>query len=85
MALGAAAVLATRGPPVFAMHKLGKTINARFGNNDHAAAIPAIAAIGPTARDVLLAAKAHAAIPAAAGFNFNSDAIDEHGTIRLFQ
>src|SRR4051794_26878384 len=79
MTVGPHAVLATFGAPLFAVSEQGKRIDARFGDHDDAAAIAAIAAIRTAAGDVFFAAKAHAAIPAAAGFYFNGDAIDEHG------
>ena len=79
VALRAAAVLAALGPPVLAMRERGEAVDARLGDDDDAAAVAAVAAVGPAARDVLLAAEAHAAIAAAAGFDFDGDAIDEHG------
>src|SRR5690606_21171429 len=64
--------------PVLAMHELGQAVDARLRDNDHAAAVAAVAAVRPAPRDVLLTAKAHAAIAAAAGFHIDGDAINEH-------
>ena len=86
--LGVAAVaIASRcrarrvGAPLFAMRERGEPIDARLGDHDDAAAVAAVAAVGPAARHVLLAAEAHAAVAAAAGFDFDGDAIDEHGGV----
>ena len=79
VAIGAAAVLAALRSPVFAMRQGGEAVDARLGHHDDAAAVAAVAAVGPAARHVLLAAEAHAAVAAAAGFDFDGDAIDEHG------
>src|SRR4051812_23094169 len=72
-------MLAAIGPPLLTMGEGREGIDARLGDHDDAAAIAAIAAIGSAARDVFLAAKAHAAITAIAGFDFDGDAVDEHG------
>ena len=73
-------MLAAFGAPLFAVSEQGERIDARFGDHDDAAAVAAVAAIGATARDVFFATEAHAAITAAAGFDFDGDAIDEHGS-----
>src|SRR4051812_25770045 len=78
MAVRAASVLAALGSPSLAMPKRRKAVDALFRNHDHAAAVAAVAAVRPAARDVLLAPKTHAAIATPAGFDFDSDAIDEH-------
>ena len=82
VALLAAAMLAAFGAPLFAVGQDGQAIDAGLGNHDDAAAVAAVAAIGAAARDVLLATEAHAAVAAAAGFDFDGDAIDEHGGTR---
>ena len=79
VAVGAAAVLAALGAPLLAMGERDEAIDARLGDHDDAAAVAAVAAVGTAARHVLLAAEAHAAVAAAAGFDFDGDAIDEHG------
>src|SRR3954468_8266579 len=78
MAVRAASVLAALGSPSLAMPERRETVDALFRNHDHAAAVAAVAAVRPAARDVLLAPKTHAAIATPAGFDFDSDAIDEH-------
>jgi hypothetical protein len=63
---------------MLAVHQLGQAVDARLGDHDDAAAVAAVAAVGPAARDVLLPAEAHAAIAAAARFDIDSDAINKH-------
>ncbi len=79
VAVGAAAVLAALGAPAFAMGEGGEAVDAGLGHQDDAAAVAAVAAVGPAAGDVLLAAEAHAAVAATAGFDIDCHAIDEHG------
>ncbi len=78
VAIGAAAVLASIGPPALAMRERRQAVDARLGHHDDAAAVAAVAAIRAAARHVLLAPEAHAAVAAAAGLDFDGDAIDEH-------
>ena len=85
VAVRAAAVLAALGPPVLAMRERRQAVDARLGHHDDAAAVAAVAAVRPAARHVLLAAKAHAAVAAPAGFDFDGDAIDEHGDERKWR
>ena len=61
--------------------RAARAVDARLGHDDHAAAVAAVAAVGSAAGDVLLAAEADAAVAAAAGFDFDGDAIDEHGSV----
>ena len=79
VAVRALAVLAAAGPPVLAMGERGQAIDAGLGDQHDAAAVAAVAAVGPAAGDVFLTAEAYASITAAASFDFDSDAIDEHG------
>ncbi len=79
MTLFAAAVPSALGPPLLAMRECRERINARFGDQNDAAAVAAVAAVRSAARNILLAAKADATITAPAGFDFNGDTIDEHG------
>ena len=78
VAIGALSVFAASRRDSFAVSESGQGIDSWLGNDDDAAAIAAVAAIGTAAWHVFFAAKADAAIAAAAGFDFNSDAIDEH-------
>src|SRR5690606_37168530 len=78
MAIGAAAALAVFGAPVLAHGECGQAIDPFDGSEDDASAVAAIAAVGTAAGNVLLSAKAQAAVAAAAGFEFDGDAIDEH-------
>src|SRR3954452_10644719 len=79
MALLAAARFAIFGAPTFAVAEYGQAIDAGLGDHNDAAAVATVAAVGAAARNVLLTTKAHAAVAAAAGFDFDGDAIDEHG------
>ena len=79
VAIASRAVLAALGPPVLAVGERRQAVDARLGDHDDAAAVAAVAAVRPAARHVLLAAEAHAAVAAFAGFDFDGDAIDEHG------
>src|SRR2546426_9418773 len=76
--LRASAMLAALGAPSLAMGQRGQAIDACLGNHDDAAPIAAVAAVGTAARNIFLAAEAHATVAAAAGFDFDGDAIDEH-------
>ena len=78
VAIRAAAALAAFGLPVFLLRERRQAVDALGRDDDHAAAVAAVAAVGPAARNVLLAAKADAAVAAAAGLDLQSDAIDEH-------
>ena len=49
-------------------------------HDTHVAAAPAVAAVGPAARDVRFAAEAHAAVAAGAGLDVDPRAIVEHAT-----
>jgi hypothetical protein len=72
------AVLAALRFPALPVGQCRQRIDTRLSDHDDAPAVAAVAAVRPAARDVLLATKAHAAITAAARFDFNGDAIDEH-------
>src|SRR5436190_5840333 len=76
--VGAAAGSAARGAPKAMMGQRGQIVHAIFGDDDHTAAVAAVAAVGSAVRNVFFAPKAHAAVAAAASLNFNGDAIDEH-------
>ncbi len=81
VALGAAARLARLGPPMLAVHQRREAVDARLGDNDHAAAVAAVAAVGPATRNVLLAPEADATVAPFAGFDLDRDAVDEHGRV----
>jgi hypothetical protein len=61
--------------------KLEQRVLMFISHKDYVAAAAAIAAARAAARDVLLPAKGQAAVAAIAGFDQNSDFIDEHGTL----
>ena len=71
-------MLAAFRPPMFAMDQCRESIHAWFRHNEYAAAVAAVAAVRPAARHVFFAAKTHTAVSAAARFNFDMDAVDEH-------
>ena len=56
----------------------GKAVDAFLGDEDHAAAVAAVAAVGPAAGDVFLAAEADAAVAPLAGLDADFDFVDEH-------
>jgi hypothetical protein len=72
-------VLSAFGTPMLAMGERGQAVDARLGDQDNAAAVAAVTAVGPAARDILFATEAHATVAAAAGFNVDGYAVDEHG------
>src|SRR5512134_2082926 len=74
----ATSVFAATGSPSFAMCQGCQAVDSRLGHHDDAAAVASVAAVGPAARHVLLTAEAHATVPAAAGLDFDGDAINEH-------
>ena len=74
----AAAGRAVVGAPEAVMGEGGEVVDAVFGDDDHAAAIAAVAAVGAAVRDIFFAPKADAAVAAAASLDFDGDAIDEH-------
>ena len=53
------------------------------GDQIHRSARAAVAAVGPAARDELLAAEAHGAPAAVAGRDFDVDFVNEHGWERV--
>ena len=63
---------------MFAMDQGREAIDARLGDDDHAAAVAAVAAVRPAARHVLLAPKADATVAPLAGFDLDRNAVDEH-------
>ena len=52
------------------------------GDDVDGAAVAAVAAVGPAARDELLAAEAQAAVAAVAGGDVDVDFVDEHASVR---
>jgi len=65
-------------PPMFAMGNASKIVRAGPSANDDGAASPAIAAVRPALRDILLAAKADAAIAAIAALYKDRHSINKH-------
>src|SRR5262249_51818269 len=77
------AVCAATGPaglrtPELAVRNLGKVVRPRHRANDHRPSVPAIAAVRPAARHILLAPEATAAPAAVAAFDVDGDTVDEH-------
>jgi hypothetical protein len=66
---------------MLAMGDLGETVGASDGAHDHAAAVTAVAAVGPPLGDVLFPPEADAASTAITTFDVKNDAIDEHNGI----
>ncbi len=60
------------------MREQREAVDARLCDDDDAAAVAAVAAVGTAARDELLATKAHRSVAAFTGVNADGDAIDEH-------
>ena len=56
----------------------GEAIDAFFGHQDDAAAVAAVAAVGPAARDVFLPAEADAAVTPFARLHADFRFVDEH-------
>src|SRR5580704_16387309 len=54
-----------------------------ISHKDYVAAVASIAAARAAARDVFLPAKSQATVAAVAGFDQNSNFIDEHGTPKI--
>jgi len=64
---------------VFLVHQSRQAINANLSDDNHAAAIAAIAPVRSTARHILFAPETRAAVASLARLNINGNAIDEHG------
>jgi hypothetical protein len=68
---------------LFALGQRGQAIDALFGHQDDAAAVAPVAAVGPAAGDIFLAAEADAAVTPFAPLDVNLDFINEHkGVVR---
>ena len=78
MAVVAAAVLAAVGLPLLAMGQGGEAVDAFAGDEDDAAAVAAVAAVGPAAGDEFLPVEGDAAVAPAAGLETDFHFIDEH-------
>ena len=71
---------AVAGPKHLARAEIGQRVDVRRKHQCHVAAVAAVAAVGAAARNVLLAAEAHAAVPAVAGANADPGFVGEfHG------
>ena len=57
-----------------------ETVDSRLCEQHDAAAVPAVTAIGASARNKLLAAKTETAMAAVTGRNMDFDSIDKHGS-----
>jgi hypothetical protein len=82
-ALTAHAVLATLGAVGFGKTKIGEGIQALLTDKVNTATIPTVATIRATLGDVLLTAKADAAITTVTGFHLDVCFIDEFHYSRL--
>ena len=78
VAVGAGAVLARLGLPRLAMGEHGEAIDAFAGDEDHAAAVAAVAAVGSAQRHVLLPPEADATVAPLARLETNDHFIDKH-------
>ena len=82
-AVGTLPVFAACRLPVALVREVGQ-VRMTFGSaEDHAAAMPAVAAIGAASRRVLLTPKAEAAIAPSPSLHENRDPIDEHGALPM--
>ncbi len=70
--------LAAFGLPMMPAGEIEQGILIRIGDENDAAAVAAVAAVGAALGDVFLAPEGDASVPAVAGFNLNDGFIDEH-------
>ena len=70
--------LAAFGLPMMPAGEIEQGVLVRIGDEDDAAAVAAVAAVGAALGDVFLAAEGDASVPAVAGFHLNDGFIDEH-------
>ena len=78
-AIGPATSFAIAGLPMLPVPDGGQTIDARFGDENHAATMSAVPSAGTAKRNILSAPEGHAAIAPFAGLHVDFDAVDEHG------
>jgi hypothetical protein len=64
---------------MLAVHQRRETVDSRLRDDDHTATVTAVAAIRPTTRDVFLPSETDATVAPFAGFDFDRNAVDEHG------
>ena len=81
VAIGAGAVLARLGLPRLAMGEHGEAIDAFAGDEDHAAAVAAVAAVGAAQGDVLFPPEADATVAPLARLETNHHFIDKHSSL----
>jgi hypothetical protein len=79
MTAGTLAGATARRSPKLAIGKLCQTVHSLAGLQNDARPITAVATVGPTARHVLLAAKADTAVSASTSPEFDFDTINKHG------
>ena len=79
VALRPSAGLTAFGLPVLAVRQGAEAVDVLLGHEDDAAAVAAVAAVGPAAGNVLLPAEADASVAASAGFHLDFNFVDEHG------
>jgi hypothetical protein len=72
------AVLPAARPEVLAAAERGEIAAALVADQHHISPAPAVAAIGPAARDVRLAPEADGAVAAATALNLNLGSVEEH-------
>jgi hypothetical protein len=78
-AVGSLTVLASLGLPMALMREVCEIRVAQGCTNDDAAAVAAVAAVGPAPRRVLFAPKAEAAVPSGAPLHKDGHTIHKHG------
>src|SRR5207237_338044 len=78
VAVTTATASAALGSPVLAVDDVSKTVGAGNGADDDIAALAAVTAVGPAARDVFLAAEAQATVPPVSTANVDFNPINEH-------
>ncbi len=81
VATGAAAGLTALRLPLRAMRERGKAIDPLLGDQNHAAAVAAVAAVRPAAGYVLFPAEADRPVAPLARFHSDFRFVDEHGRL----
>ena len=70
---------AATGLPVVPAGEVEERVFARIGQQDDAAAVGAVTAVGAALGDVLFPPKRNTPVPAVAGFHVDDGFVDEHG------
>jgi hypothetical protein len=80
-AVGSLAMFASGGLPVPLVRKVSQIRMSRASTDDHAAAVPAIAAVRAAARRVLFTAEAQATVTPSPSLHEYRDPVNEHGVL----